>query len=152
MSQYLLYALMAILSGAAIAFQAPISARLGEFIGGPIWAALVSFTGSLIAGLIAVAVMKGEFPDIQIDKIKPWMLIGGFLGAMIVIVTITTVQTLGVTTMFAMIIAGQLCAALVLDQIGFLMPEPKPINIQKAAGIVLLVIGAGLILFARSDG
>ena len=116
-------ALVAIAAGgAAIATQAPINARLGTFVGDPVATAAISFfVGFLVLGGIALA--KGAVPAPAALAGAPWWAwIGGALGAVYVWAAVWSVGVLGVVTMVAALIFGQLAAALVLDAVGAFRP------------------------------
>jgi bacterial/archaeal transporter family-2 protein len=77
----------------------------------------------------------------------PWYyLIGGLLGAAYVTCVLVTVRTLGAGGVTAATIAGQLTMALVVDHLGILGVEQKPITFGRAAGVALLAAGTFLIV------
>ena len=49
-------------------------------------------------------------------------------------------------TYFALIICGQLCASMVLDQFGLLGYPLQPISLLRFVGVVLLIVGAVLVI------
>ena len=132
------------LGGVAIAVQAPINAALGRGLGAPVPAAAVSFgVGFLV--LLAVSVLQGQGPAyLRLAQVPGWTLLGGILGAWYVFASIWGVSSLGVVTLVAALILGQMGAALVIDATGVLgmaVREVTPTRIA-AAGLVL----AGLLL------
>lgn len=141
MHTYLIYCLMTVLAGGMIASQSPINAALAKYIGGPIWGAFASFLIGTIALFIFALSVKG-IPEIQTSHIRPWMLLGGLLGAYFVANTILVVPVLGVTTLITLIVAGQLGMALYLDHIGFLGVTAEPVTLRRVAGVALVFIGA----------
>ncbi|MEM6781678.1 MAG: DMT family transporter [Pseudomonadota bacterium] len=145
MSQ-LIYPFWALAAGIMIAAQALVNAKLGQFVGGPVWAALVSFVVGTIAIMIFMVIMRIKIPEVQTDQLQWWMFLGGVMGAVFVITSITVVPHLGMMAMVALFIAGQLIGATLLDHYGILMPEPKPITFQKLVGIGVLALGAYLVL------
>ncbi len=140
-----LFALLAIaIGGAAIATQAPINARLAAGIGDPVAAAAISFGVGFIV-LALVTVLRSGVPDMsQAGALPWWVWIGGALGAIYVWAAVWSVGTLGVLTMVAALIFGQLAAALVLDAIGAFGVPVKEISLTRIAAVVL--VAAGLIL------
>ncbi len=73
-----------------------------------------------------------------------WVYIGGLLGVVYVVAVIFLAPKLGGLLTFALAIAGQLLAALLLDHLGWLYPQ-RPINLLRLLGVVLLVGGVWLI-------
>ena len=149
MTAQLLYPLWALATGFMIASQALVNAKLGQYIGGPIWAAFTSFLVGTIFIFGFGLIVKGKLPEIQFEHLQWWMFLGGLMGAFFVISSITIVPVMGVTAMIALFIAGQLVAATLLDHYGILAEAPKPMTLQKIAGICVLAVGAFLILYTK---
>ncbi|MGH2911693.1 MAG: DMT family transporter, partial [Solirubrobacteraceae bacterium] len=66
--------------------------------------------------------------------------------AVYVTVAILTVRTLGVSGLTAIVISGQLVAAVVIDRLGLLGIAKQPIDLSRIVGLVLLVVGALLVV------
>ncbi len=132
------------LGGAAIAVQAPINARLAVHVGDPVAAAAISFlVGFLVLG--AITVVRGGVPGVAEAAAAPWWAwVGGALGAIYVWAAIWSVGQLGVVTMVAALIFGQLAAALVLDAIGAFGLQVREISLTRLAAVGF--VGVGLIL------
>jgi bacterial/archaeal transporter family-2 protein len=134
----------AVLGGVAIAVQAPINAALGRGLGGAVPASAVSFgVGFLV--LLAVSLLQGHGGAfLRLGQVPVWTLAGGVLGAWYVFSAVWGVSTLGVVTLIAALVFGQMSAALVIDatgSLGMAVREITPTRIA-AAGLVL----AGLVL------
>ncbi|MEM7618468.1 MAG: DMT family transporter [Pseudomonadota bacterium] len=144
----ILFPILAIVSGAMTAYQPLINAKLAQNMGSPIWASFVSFAVGGIALFFAAWIVSGKMITFDVSELKWWMLSGGLLGAVFVTVSIYIVPHLGVATMIALLIAGQLVAAAILDHFGVLSPAANPINLQKFIGLSLLALGAIITLKA----
>ena len=132
------------LGGMAVAVQAPINAALGRSLGGPVPAAAVSF-GVGFAVLLTVALVQGQGGSfLKLAQVPLWMLAGGALGAWYVFSATWGVAALGVVTMIAALILGQMAAALVIDTTGALGMAARDITPTRIAAVVL--VGAGLVL------
>ena len=145
MTSQVLFALLAIaVGGACIATQAPINARLGSHVGDPVTAAAISFiVGAII--LSALVVLRGAVPSLDQAAAVPWWgWIGGALGAIYVWAAVWSVGTLGVVTLVAALIFGQLAAALVLDAIGAFGIAVREITWTRVAAVAL--VAGGLLL------
>ncbi|RYI24850.1 MAG: DMT family transporter [Acetobacteraceae bacterium] len=133
-----------VLGGTAISMQAPINAALARELGGPVPAAAVSFGVGFIV-LLAVALLQGQGEAfLKLPHVPTWTLVGGCLGAWYVLCSVWGVSQLGVVTLVAALILGQMTAAMVIDAtgaFGVTIREITPTRIA-AAGLVL----AGLIL------
>ncbi|QBY01731.1 DMT family transporter [Rhodophyticola sp. CCM32] len=133
------------IGGAAIATQAPINSRLGNHMGDPVMAAAISFgVGFLV--LLVLAVLRGALPAAitAAADVPWWAWTGGALGAVYVWASIWSVSTLGVVTLVAALIFGQLTAALILDAVGAFGMTMREISWTRLAAVGF--VGVGLIL------
>jgi transporter family-2 protein len=138
---------MVVLVGAALAFQAPVNAALAKSLGDPVMAALVQF-GIGFAVLAGIALFRTNAPSLmQIRTVPWWALTGGLLGAIWVLAAIWSVPRLGLVTMFAAMIFGQLIAALFIDASGVFEIETRSISATRV--IAILLVAGGLLLSYR---
>jgi transporter family-2 protein len=145
MSVSVILALLAVaLGGVAIAIQAPINGTLSRGLGDPVLAAAASFAVGLIA-LAALAIFRSTWPSLAEARSLPWWVwSGGLLGAFYVWAAVWSVGTIGVVSLVAALIFGQLTAALVIDAIGAFGVTQRPIDLTRIAAVAL--VGAGLVL------
>ncbi|MBL9052838.1 MAG: DMT family transporter [Tabrizicola sp.] len=136
--------LAVVLGGVAVAVQAPINAALGRELGAMVPAAAVSFgVGFLV--LIAASTLLGQSGAfLKLASAPAWTLVGGALGSVYVLSAIWGVGTLGVVTMVAALVFGQMAAAMVIDSTGSLGMELREISPQRIAAAGL--VAAGLVL------
>ncbi|TVQ57729.1 MAG: DMT family transporter [Rhodobacteraceae bacterium] len=140
-------ALCVVAAGMALSTQAPVNAALARLLGGPLPAASVSFGVGLViliaaTGLQALAAGPRAAPDFA--GAPWWVWIGGVLGAVYVVTITATVGTLGVLTLVAATVLGQLIGALVLDAVGAFGLPQRPITWTRALAPVL--VAGGLVL------
>lgn len=130
--------------GMALAIQAPINAALGRSVGDGVSAAMISFgVGFLL--LLALAGARGGLPGLTALKAVPWWCwTGGAFGAFYVWAVLWSVPKLGVVTTFAVLILGQLTAALILDASGAFGLAIKEITVPRVGAVAL--VSAGLVL------
>jgi transporter family-2 protein len=137
---------LAALAGVLVGMQAPVNSRLGRNLGS-VQAATFSFVvGTVALALIATLFYGGLGSFGQAGKAPVWALVGGLLGAVYVTVAILTVRTLGVSGLTAIVITGQLVAAVAIDRFGLLGISKQPIGVSRIAGLVLLIVGALLVV------
>ncbi len=133
-----------VLVGAALAFQAPVNAALARSLGDPVWAAAMQF-GIGFALLGCVAFLRGSAPSVdQIKTIPWWALTGGALGAIWVLAAIWSVPRLGLVTMFAAMILGQLIAALLIDSGGLFGLQSRDVSLSRIVSVGLVAVGVAL--------
>ncbi|MCA1974215.1 MAG: DMT family transporter [Caenispirillum sp.] len=135
---------LAAVGGALLPLQALINARLGQSIGGPLWAACTSFLIGTVGLALFLVAQRAPLPALGQLPTTPWLWAGGLLGAFYVAAAIVSVQHLGAAATIAVVIAGQLTASLLLDHFGVLA-APHPLSFMRIAGAVLLFAGAWLI-------
>jgi bacterial/archaeal transporter family-2 protein len=133
-----------VLGGTAVAMQAPVNAALARELGGPVPAAAVSF-GVGFAVLMVIAFLQGQGSAfLKLPEVPAWTLIGGCLGAWFVLTSVWGVSQLGVLTLAAALILGQMTAAMVIDTTGALGVAAREITPTRIASAGLVM--AGLIL------
>lgn len=138
--------LVTALVGGLIALQAPINSTLGRAIG-TFQAAAVSFSIGTAMLVAIVLLAGGGFGDLGEIRHISWIyLTGGLLGAAYVTTVLVTVRPLGAGGVTAATIAGQLTAAVVVDQVGLLGVERQPVTLSRVAGVVLLAVGTFLVV------
>jgi len=132
--------------GGMIALQAPINSILGKRIGTLPAASVSFFIGTVVLVLLAL-VFGGGFGRVGEARHLQWYyLMGGLLGAAYVTSVLVTVRTLGAGGVTAATIAGQLTAAVVVDQLGILGLEKNAITAPRLAGVALLAAGTFLVV------
>ena len=138
--------LLTVFAGGLIAMQAPINAVLGDSIG-KLPAASVSFIVGTIALVLITLLVGGGFGEVGEARHLAWYyLTGGVLGAVYVTTALIAVRSLGAGGVVAATITGQLTLSLVIDQLGILGVDKKPITWEAVVGVLLLAAGTFLII------
>ena len=132
-------------AGGLVAMQAPINSILGK-AAGTFAAASISFVIGTVA-LVGITAVGGAKADLAAVGDLPWYyLTGGLLGAAYVTTVLVTVRSLGAGGATAATIAGQLTMSVIVDRVGALGLEERPLSVQRVAGVVLLAAGTFLII------
>jgi transporter family-2 protein len=132
-----------ILSGLAIAVQAPLNASLGKALGAPLPAAAVSFGVGFVV-LVALSVITGTASYARLPSVPIGLWAGGLLGAFYVTAVIWGIPILGALTTVAALILGQIAGALIVDSIGAFGLAVQEITPKRLAAAGL--VAAGLVL------
>lgn len=140
------YIVLALVGGACLATQSAVNARLSIATAHPITAAAVSFGVGFLCLLVGIFAFRAPAPAAAALAAMPtWAWMGGILGAVYVALAILTVPKLGIATVVACIVAGQMVASLLLDHFGAFGLAEHGINIWRILGAILLTAGVVLI-------
>jgi bacterial/archaeal transporter family-2 protein len=126
--------------------QVAVMGRFGDRIG--VLEALTFATAiQLVLSLaILVAARAGLGGLGSAFRAPAWMWLGGLMG-LVVVLSITFAQPrIGATATIGILIAGQLVMGAAIDRFGLFGVDRIGISVPRAAGIVLLGIGAALSL------
>lgn len=142
----IIYTLIVLLIGTLLAVQGSINTQLTTFLRHPLQGALVNFMVGFICLIGLNFIFRTQIPDWEHVRTAPWYLFaGGMLGAIFVSSVIFFIPKIGVTTVLAASIAGQLISASVIDHFGLFGLAVHPINTGRILGILLLLGGIFLI-------
>lgn len=137
------FILLAIAAGLSNGFQAPINAALGKYTGA-VESSCISFTvGALSLFIVAMVIGRGSI--IKFAEAPPYLLVGGILGAILVTIMLIVVTRIGAAVTISSVITGQMIAALIIDQTGFLGVPKNPIDLYRIGGIFFLAVGIKLL-------
>ena len=138
--------MLTVFAGGLIAMQAPINSMLGRSVG-TFAAASVSFIVGTAALVLITVLVGGGFGDLGEARHLSWYyLMGGVLGAVYVTTALVAVRELGAGGVTSATIAGQLKLSLVIDQLGILGVDERPITWDRVLGVLLLAVGTVLIV------
>ncbi len=140
------YLILGLGAGAMVAVQAAVNARLRQAVASPFQAALVSFLVGTLALAAIVAVSARSWEGTSLSRLPWWAWTGGMLGAGYITAAVILAPRVGSLALIAMLIAGQILTALVLDHFGLLALPRVPVSPARLAGAALLLAGLFLIL------
>jgi transporter family-2 protein len=136
------------LVGATLALQVGMAATMRNHAGSPMAAALVNFAIGTIFLFIAVALGRGSLASLAQVGAAPWWAWGaGILGGLYITASAAFGSSLGGATFLALVVAGQMTAALALDHYGLLCFPVRPLDAWRVGGALLVI--AGMLLLAR---
>ncbi|MGR3323757.1 MAG: DMT family transporter [Pseudooceanicola sp.] len=149
MAALLPFFLLVLASGAMIAAQGPIYARMSALLGGPFQTVLTAFASAAILMLV-IAGMQGALPRAADLRAMPaWVWLGGMLGCVIVAISTLTIPRLGATGYLVALVAGQMIAGAIYDRTGaFGLPVRSP-SALNWLGLAMVTGGAILAIWRR---
>lgn len=137
--------LAALLAGLVLPVQVGLNNELKAHAGRAEWASMVSFTVGAVTMAIYNLVARVPWPGGAAVAGAPWWAwIGGALGAVYVTSSILITPRLGFGTTTALIVGGQMIAALFLDHYGALGAARHEMNLVRLGGAALVVVGVVL--------
>jgi transporter family-2 protein len=133
-------------AGLAGAVQAAVMGELGDRVG-IVPAVALSVIVSLVCGLVALLVWERSFSGVRAALHQPaWLWLGGVMSVFIVFAITVGPPRIGVTATIAIVIAGNLVSAAVIDRFGLFGVERVGLAWPRIAGIAVLALGAALTL------
>jgi transporter family-2 protein len=140
-------AALAAVGGMALAVQGRINGQLGHELHDGLFAALISFCVGSVLLLAVLPILPAARAGVgrlrkglRDQAIRPWQLLGGACGALIVACQGITVSYLGVAVFTVAVVAGQILSSLPVDRAGLGPGGPQPITLPRAVGASLAVI------------
>lgn len=140
------YFLLVLCTGAGLAVQAGVNAKMRQVSGEPLFAVLVNFAAGLVPIVAFFLILRPVWPTQERLAAGPvWMWLGGFLGVAYVLSSTVAALKLGSGSLVAAGVAGQLVASVVIDHFGWVGFAAHPLNAGRIAGVAFLVVGVLLI-------
>lgn len=141
-----LFYLLVALGGAGLTVQMAWNSRLRAATGSPVLTTLVSICVSLLSLTLvwlSGVTPRGSLPSF--GSLPRWAWLGGVFAAYYLVVSLIAIPRLGAAAVFALVIAGQMTAALVVDSSGLFGVAQVPLSALRLVGTVLLLAGVVLI-------
>ena len=145
--QFFLLAGAATVAGGCVVVQQALNATLrSELSSSAFWAAFVSYTTGMLTLLFVLVVTPEPWPALStVAKSSPLSWIGGVFGTVYIVASIMLLPRLGAMTVIALLITGQMLTSVAFDHFGLFGLAQRPIDLYRAGGAVLLVMGVLLV-------
>jgi len=141
-----IYLLLPFTIGIALTAQAAINGQLRTAMNSPLLATLISFLVGTILLVAIFFISNQSIPSVsQMTSVKWHTYTGGVLGAFIVMAVIVSIRNVNPSTLFALIVAGQLITAIIFEHYGLLGVKVDSISWYKISGLLLLVVAVYLL-------
>lgn len=142
----LAFFLLVALGGAGLTLQMAWNARLRASTGSPVLATLISLLVSLCC--LVLVWLSGATPRGSVPAFKSlplWGWFGGLFAAYYLVASLIAIPKLGAASVFSLVIAGQMVAALILDSTGAFGVSQISLTPSRFVGAALLLTGVVLI-------
>lgn len=145
-----LWRALGVCTGALSAAQTAINGYLGQVLGAPVKASIVSFlVGSLCLAVLCLVrrLRNGRTaPAARTAGNGPWwMWIGGALGGTYVLATVYLSRILGTGMTVIVLLIGSTAGGILVDRFGLFGAPRKPVGRRKLLGVLLMILGAAAI-------
>lgn len=152
----LIAGLASISVGALTALQSRINGEFASVTGSGLEAAVVSFgSGWILLTVLLIAWrplrtgLSGVVAAIRSGALRPWQIMGGFLGAFFVLIQSLSVPVIGVAVFTLAVVAGQSSNSLVVDRIGLGPAGKQPITLARVVSAILAVVAVAVAVSDR---
>jgi len=141
-----IWILFAFFLGVAMPLQTGVNMSLTQgWTQNTLLTAMISSLTTSASLALAILVMRPPWPPMKLMPI--WQYSGGLLGATVLAGIIVAGPRLGAAALMALLLAGQLSAAVIFDHFGVVGFSIKAVTLPRVLGIAL--IGAGAFLVRR---
>ena len=139
-------AVAALAAGILGALQVAVMGRYGARIGTLEALAFTAALGALLAAVVLLVSRRSLSGYADAVSVPKWLWLGAVFGIFIVGAITLAGAKIGATATVALLIAGQLGMALVVDRFGWFGIEKVAVSWPRVAGVALLAVGAFLTL------
>jgi transporter family-2 protein len=140
-----IWLLVVFLSGALLPLQAGLNSRLEKSLQSPAYASMFTFmSGAMVVGAYLLLTRESlSWAGVKSTAAYSWF--GGVLGVLFISVSILALPRVGMALTFGLVIAGQVCIAVLLDHFNVLVPQQHPLNLWRVLGILLILGGVVIV-------
>jgi transporter family-2 protein len=140
----LLY-LAALGAGISVAVQQVLNGSLRASLNSPAWAGFASYLGGLLTMIVVLLAMREQMPSWKLVTATPWWAwSGGILGGVFILLIILLLPSLGAATLLALVVAGQMSAAVLMDHFGAFGLAQHSVSVSRLIGVALIIGGVVL--------
>jgi transporter family-2 protein len=126
--------------------QQALNANLRAELSSAAWSGFVSYFVGVLCMVVLATALRDPVPSTAtMARVPLWAWSGGLFGAIFIALSIVTIPKLGGAAYIAILVTGQMIAALVLDHFGWLGIPERQIDLPRLLGVALLIGGVVLI-------
>ncbi|HVY33465.1 MAG TPA: DMT family transporter [Caulobacteraceae bacterium] len=145
-----IYAAWAFVAGALIPVMATLNGGLGRGLGSPQWATVVLMAVGLATAL-SFAALSGVGPNWTALRQAPFhQYLGGLMVAFYGVSATYLTPRFGVGPTVLFVVAAQIVISSLIGQFGWLGAPRQPIDVQRAIGLALMIVGVMLVQIRRT--
>ncbi len=146
MFNYALPVVLTVAAGISVIVQQALNANLRAALGSAAWSGFTSYLVGTICMVLLALALRDPLPSTAMAASAPWWAwSGGLFGAIFIALAILLIPKIGAATFVALLVTGQMLAALTLDHFGLLGVPVQPATLVRMAGAGFLILGVVLI-------
>ena len=146
MFNYAFLIVLAVAAGISVIVQQALNANLRGALGSAAWSGFTSYLVGTICMVLLALALRDPVPSAAVAARVPWWAwSGGLFGAVFIALAILLIPKIGAATFVALLVTGQMLAALTLDHFGLLGVPVQPATLVRMAGAGFLILGVVLI-------
>jgi len=139
-------ALLTFGAGVSVLVQQALNANLRAELNSTAWSGFMSYFLGVVFMVCLAATLRDPVPTANtVGRVPWWAWSGGIFGAIFIALSIVTIPKLGGAAYIAILVTGQMIAALAFDHFGWLGIPERSIDLSRLFGVALLVGGVVLI-------
>jgi transporter family-2 protein len=122
--------------------MAVLNGRLGRGLGEPLHAPVILFVVGLLACVATALLSTRTLPNpVMLADVNALNLAGGLIVAFYVISATLLAPRFGVGNFILFAMVAQIIVSALIDHFGWFGVTPRPVNLMRAGGITLLLVG-----------
>jgi bacterial/archaeal transporter family-2 protein len=139
---YTFCGLAVVAAGVSVALQQVLNTNLRSQLESPWWAGLISYVVGTVVMLTLALTSSAPRLSGAFNGLTSWLSwTSGLFGAIFIATAIFTVPRLGVATVLALIVVGQMLGALTFDHFGILGIPQHSVSPTRLIGAAFLISG-----------
>lgn len=145
-SQYIGYYVLAVLAGIMGGIHVPINAALGSKIQSSL-VATFTFYGIAFLLISVICLFTWERDAFAaLDTVPRWYFVAGVISVFVIVTSTFLIPRIGAINLFVIVLSLQMISRTVISHFGWLESPVSSLTWIKAAGSVLLIVGAILVV------
>lgn len=144
-----IYAGWAFAAGMLIPVMATLNGGLGRGLGSPEWATVVLFAVGLAAALTIAALKSTPLHWGSFRHVPPIQYVGGLIVAFYALSATYLTPRFGVGPTVLFVVVAQILTSALIGQFGWFGAPRQPIDMQRAVGLALTVLGVLMVQVRR---
>ena len=143
-ASYFFLILLAVICGICVTLQSQLMGVMDRGMGTLESVFITYGSGGAIIGILMLVARGGKLNLWQ--TVPPYVFTSGLIGLIIVSTIGYTVTRLGLVVSFTLILASQFTSGILVDSLGLLGAQARPIGFAQFAGVGLMLVGIWLVM------